>query len=145
LQAATGEAGALRAEVGALKASLDDLQATLQQMEARALAAEQALASSTTHPASTGSTGNGAALAATSADGIKQPAARNTSSDGTADGGGSSSISALSASLAAREAEVAVLRHRMVEADKSAARLREVFKERAAAFREAVYGLFGYR
>lgn len=33
----------------------------------------------------------------------------------------------------------------MAEAEKAAARLREVFKERAAAFREAVTALFGYR
>lgn len=33
----------------------------------------------------------------------------------------------------------------VVEADKAMVRLREVFKERAAAFREAVQLLFGYR
>jgi hypothetical protein len=33
----------------------------------------------------------------------------------------------------------------VAEAEKGAVRLREVFKERAAAFREAVTALFGYR
>ena len=33
----------------------------------------------------------------------------------------------------------------VTEADKAMVRLREVFKERAAAFREAVQLLFGYR
>lgn len=36
-------------------------------------------------------------------------------------------------------------REQVAEADKALVRLREVFKERAAAFREAVHLLFGYR
>ncbi|KAJ9514601.1 hypothetical protein QJQ45_016348 [Haematococcus lacustris] len=49
------------------------------------------------------------------------------------------------AGLAVKDAEIAVLKHKVAEADKASARLKEVFKERAAAFREAVYLLFGYR
>ncbi|GFH27581.1 mitotic checkpoint protein MAD1, partial [Haematococcus lacustris] len=48
------------------------------------------------------------------------------------------------AGLAVKDAEIAVLKHKVAEADKASARLKEVFKERAAAFREAVYLLFGY-
>lgn len=58
-------------------------------------------------------------------------------------GGGDNA--ALQSNIAVRDAEVAVLRHRLTEADRAAVRLREVFRERAAAFREAVYALFGYR
>ena len=47
--------------------------------------------------------------------------------------------------VSVRDAQIAVLRHRLGEMDKCMARLKEVTKERIAAFREACYSLFGYR
>lgn len=47
--------------------------------------------------------------------------------------------------VSVRDAQIAVLRHRLSETDKSMVRLKEVFRERIAAFREACYCLFGYR
>ena len=44
-----------------------------------------------------------------------------------------------------RDAQIAVLQHRLSEMDKVMVRLKEVTKERISAFREACYSLFGYR
>ena len=44
-----------------------------------------------------------------------------------------------------RDAQIAVLQHRLSEMDKCMVRLKEVTKERISAFREACYSLFGYR
>ena len=47
--------------------------------------------------------------------------------------------------LAVKDAQVAVLQHRLGELEKTMVRLKEVTKERVAAFREACYCLFGFR
>ena len=47
--------------------------------------------------------------------------------------------------MAVKDAEVTVLRHKLAEQDKAMVRLKEVFKERISAFREACYSLFGYK
>eukprot|EP00798_Chlamydomonas_sp_ICE-L_P019421 gene19421-26078_t len=62
--------------------------------------------------------------------------------EGGAEGAGGRSGSAM---VAVREAEIAVLKHRVSESEKVMVRLKEVTKERIMAFREACYCLFGYR
>ncbi|KAG1666520.1 hypothetical protein FOA52_014417 [Chlamydomonas sp. UWO 241] len=47
--------------------------------------------------------------------------------------------------VAVRDAQLAVLHHRLGEMEKTMVRLKEVTKERIFAFREACYCLFGYR
>lgn len=47
--------------------------------------------------------------------------------------------------VALRDAQIAVLEHRLSEAEKVTVRLKEITKERIFAFREACYCLFGYR
>ncbi len=133
-QAAQSQAGALQAQVEALSASLAHAQGALEAMERRALLAEQQLQAS--GGGAPGSQGRGVAGA------LADPAAPGGGAGGGGLGGGAA---ALLQRVSGLEGEVAALRHKLGEADKASRRLKEVFKERAAAFREAVYQLFGYR
>ncbi|KAF5828705.1 mitotic checkpoint protein-domain-containing protein [Dunaliella salina] len=158
------EQGVLRAENAALKASVTSLSRQVENLAARSKVPAPATPAA---PEAAGAAGaaagaadapSGAGIGAGDASGGGDVASRS----GSAVGGGGSGVEGGTAShsgqsgavgvsggglaaVAAKDAEIAVLRHKVGEADKAMVRLREVFKERAAAFREAVHLLFGYR
>lgn len=107
-----GEVGALRAENAALKTALEAA-------EARAAAAETAAAAAGTAAVAGGGEGAGGG-ANTGGDGGEAGAVAGGTASGTA------AVAQHARSVGLLEAEVAVARHKVAEADKAAARLREV-------------------